>query len=263
MAKELLLLKVKLTESRMHEGSLSFAAQGIGRSKYLDVRNQALLIGVVGLNEAARSLTGEELHESEEARSASRGILRQIGELVEGYASETGLPFGLCESSSQEAASRLATIDRRQFRGRYVAQGDLENGSLHYTNGVQLRSSADVALEERIEYEGQFHPLLKGGAMLNIWLGNGPGPEVLWRMARRIAGTDVSLFSYTRDLSACLDCGAIAHGLVSSCEACGSDRVDWISRGIGRISRVGVGESIGGWSAGAREQLLSRRRYVL
>jgi anaerobic ribonucleoside-triphosphate reductase len=263
MAREILLLKMRLTESRMKEGSLGFASQSVGASKYLEVGNQALLIGVLGLNEAAKSLTGEELHESEESRSTSLGILRQLRNLVQGYVHETGLPFGLCESSSEEAPSRLATIDRRQFRGRFVARGDSETQSLHYSNGVQLRSSADVSLEERIEYEGGFHPLLDGGAMLNIWLGDGPGADVLWRIARRIADTDVALFSFTRDLSVCLGCGLLANGLVDRCEGCGSGRVDWISRGLGRISRVGVGESIGGWSTGAREQLLSRRRYVL
>lgn len=261
LTRRVLLLKRNLIESRMKEGSLSFATQPIGPSSHLEIDEQHMLFGVVGINETMKAMTGSELHESPEPRALASRVLETMGDLAADYSRESGLRFNICQSPSVEAGNRLARIDRRQFRSRFVAQGDASDGSLYYTAGAQVRSSADIPLEERLEVEQSFHPLLRGGATFNVWLEDIPIAEVLWKEVLRIGKTDVGLFGFTQDLVICLSCGAVSQGLVSRCRSCGSKNVDWLSRIGGGISRVGIQEEIGGWGEASRKELLKRKRH--
>jgi ribonucleoside-triphosphate reductase len=261
LAREVHLLKKNLIESRMREGSLSFPAQSCDGASYLETADQALLFGVVGLNETVKVMTGSELHESSDARALGTSILETVANAAESFSGETGLTFDVCQSPSVEAGNRLALIDRRQFRKRFEADGDAADRSLHYTAGAQVRASADVPLGERLGIEQPFHRLLGGGAVFDVSLAGSPRPEVLWRRIQRIVKAGVPLFGFTQDLSVCLSCGRASRGLVRVCPSCGSTQVDWLSRIGGRISRVGIREEIGGWDPGSRKRLLSRKHY--
>jgi ribonucleoside-triphosphate reductase len=184
-------------------------------------------------------------------------------EVTDRYTREEEKPFGICQSPSVNAQHRLATIDRKTFRGRFIAQGESSDGSLYYSTGSQVQATADVPLEERIEIEARFHPKLDGGAVLDVWMDGTPSPEVVFKRVRDISGSEVSIFGFTRDLTLCMSCGTTSGGLNSSCPSCGAGKIDWVSRFNGEVGRVGIGEEIGGWNRGARKQLLSRRRYSL
>lgn len=263
LARSVLMLKKDLMESRMKEGSLGFAAQSIGQTRRLEIDGQQMLFGIVGMNEAVKSMTGSELHESEEASSLASEILRMMGDFARDCSKETGMTFDICQSPSLEAGNRLARIDRREFRRRFEGEGDVSNGSVFYTDGAQARASADIPLEERLELEARFHPLLRGGAAFNVWLADVPEPEVVWKQALRMAETGIGLFGFTQDLTLCMACGAASPGLSYACRSCRSEDVDWISRIGGELSRVGIRDEIGGWNAGSRRQLLNRKRYAI
>jgi ribonucleoside-triphosphate reductase len=260
LAARVLLLKREIIRARMREGSLAFAAQQDNGSPYLRLDDQGLYFGIVGVNEVVKSLTGQELHESREARGLARRVLKRINEHAADRSGETGLKFGVCQSPTMEAGHRLATIDRRQFRGRFISEGDAESGSLHYTAGAQLRSSARVSLSRRLSAEGPLHKMMSGGSLFEVWLAGVPPAEEVWDRAQSMAKAPVGLFAFTQDLTICLSCGSLMTGLGERCQECASLEIDWISRSGGGISRVGVGERIGGWNLGAREQLLNRRR---
>jgi len=261
LAKSVLMLKKDLMESRMKEGSLGFAAQRIGQTRRLEIDRQQMLFGIVGMNEAVKSMTGSELHESDEASSLALEILHTMADFASECSKETGMMFAICQSPSLEAGNRLARIDRREFRRRFVGEGEVSDGSVFYTDGAQVRASADIPLEERLDVEARFHPLLGGGAAFNVWLADVPEPEVVWKQALRMAETGVGLFGFTQDLTLCMACGAASPGLSYACRSCRSEEVDWISRVGGEVSRVGIRDEIGGWNAGSRRQLLNRKRY--
>ena len=263
LARSVLMLKKDLMESRMKEGSLGFAAQRIGEARRLEIDGQQMLFGIVGMNEAVKSMTGSELHESGEALGLASEILRAMADFSCDCSKETGLSFDICQSPSLEAGNRLARIDRREFRRRFVGEGDFSDGSVFYTDGAQVRASADIPLEDRLEVEARFHPLLRGGAAFNVWLADVPDPEVVWRQTLRMAQTGIGLFGFTQDLTLCMACGATSFGLSNACGSCRSEDVDWISRIGGEVSRVGIRDEIGGWNAGSRRQLLSRKRYAI
>lgn len=262
LARRALSLKRDILRQRMEEGSLSFAAQRIGDSRHLEIDEQHALIGVLGLNEACNVMTGSELHESDEARGFAIDTLEAMNGTAREFSNELGVSFRVCQSPSVEASSRLAIIDRRKFRGRFFAQGEGSDNSLHYTRGAGVSASAEVPLEERIEIGDAMHRLLPGGAILDLWLDNRPPAEVLFRQALEIANSGIQLFCFTQDLTLCLGCESVHPGLARECRACGSKAVDWISR-MGRISRAGITEDIGGWGPGSIRELLNRQRYRL
>jgi len=261
LARRVLLLKRELMAARMREGSLSFPAQMVGAERELEIDDQALLFGVLGINEAVKIMTGSALHESRESMGLADRLLGAMRRISDEYSEESGLRFDLCQSSSLEAGSRLAMIDRRRFRRRFVAQGEASSDSLYYTPGARVPSSSDLPLEEKIEVETRFHPLLRGGALVDIPLEGVPDEEILWRNARRISNTDVTLFAFTQDITLCLSCGALSQGLHMRCSTCDSPEIEWFSRTWGRYSRVGMGEEIGGWDQARRNELLARKRY--
>ncbi len=263
LARSVLMLKKDLIQSRMKEGSLGFAAQTVGQAARLEIDKQHMLFGVVGVNEAVKSITGSELHESDDARHLALELLRFMADFARESSRETGMRYGICQSPSLEATNRLARIDRREFKARFVGDGDVSDGSFSYTDGAQVRASADIPLEERLEIEAEFHPFLRGGAAFNVWLADVPKPEVLWKQTLRMARTGVGLFSFTQDLTVCMGCNATSPGLSYACSSCRSEDVDWISRIGGEVSRVGIREEIGGWNAGSRRQLLYRKRYAI
>jgi len=263
LAKKILTLKMEIIDSRMKEGSLSFAAQPDGESSYLELGNQGLLIGILGLNEAVKSLSGDQLHESGEALSLGETILERMGAIAGEYSREEGKRFEICQSPSIDAQHRLATIDRKIFRSRFVAQGESSAGSLYYTTGAHVQATAEVPLEEMLEISARLQRLLVGGSIMDVWLDGVPSAELLYKMVGNLARSEIPLFGFSQDLTLCLSCGATGTGLGHECRICGSREVDWISRLNGEVSRVGIGDEIGGWNPGAREQLLSRRRYSL
>ncbi len=263
LARQAIVLKKELIGSRMEEGSLGFAAQLVGGIRRLELDQQRAYLGIVGLNEASKHATGSELHESADARDFARSTLRMMVEDAGDLSRDSALELVICQSPSPEAANRLARIDRKDFGKRFVGQGDPSDGSVIYTDGAQTRASAEIPVEERLEIEADLHPFLKGGAVFNVHLGDSPSAGVIWKEALRIARTQVGLFVFTQDLTLCMSCQAVLRGLLSECTRCGSEEVDWISRAGGAVSRVGIRDEIGGWNPGARNQLLSRKRYLL
>ncbi len=234
-AKDVLLLKNKIIKKNLKHKMLPFMGQVIDDkgTPYLNVDKQSYIIGIIGMNELLKAHTGEELHESTSAWTFGLKVMKRMKDIVAEFRDETGLNFALARTPAESAASRLAQIDRRNYDGAAVFQGDLPD-AIYYTNSFQLRPSADVPLFEKLKIEGAFHPLTDGGALTQIWLGEKhPDPEALLSLTKKIATkTAIQYFPYTRDLSVCNVCGATTGGLYEKCKNCGAENLDWMKKEI-------------------------------
>jgi anaerobic ribonucleoside-triphosphate reductase len=253
-----MLIKQELMRKRLKQGLLPFMAQPIDDKKnpYLVVDKQSLEVGMVGLNEMTQFHTGEELHESDAAWTFGLKIMGEMKKIAAELRNDTGFFFGLSRTPAESSSYRMARVDMRHYPDAIV-QGDAKSNAVYYTNSFHIRPSADVSLVTRIQREAAFHPLMDGGAMSHIWLGEGtPDPDAILKLTERIATkTLMGYFAYTKDLTLCSECLFTAGGMLKTCPKCGSSNVDWYSRITGYYQRVSS------WNKGKQQELKDRKRY--
>jgi len=157
------------------------------------------------------------------------------------------------------ASTRFALLDLKHFPNKAKVQGI--GKSVYYTNSDHLRYSADISLMERISKQAEFHPIVQGGVMTHIWLGeSNPEKEALWKFTKNIAlNTDTAYFAFTKDFTNCLNCKKFSPGIFNKCPHCGATepKLEWFSRITGYYSRLNS------WNDGKIQEWRDRKRYDL
>ncbi|MCK8518277.1 anaerobic ribonucleoside-triphosphate reductase [Methanoculleus sp. 7T] len=186
----------------------------------VDLEGLVYTIGVVGVNEMVQHFTGHQLHES---RDAFRLAVRAMTEL-EMYARELSAKYNmtiaLARTPAETTGQRFAVADLLDERFREhalkVVKGNVENAldmlgttldlPIYYTNGTHITPAAPVPLTKRIEIEHVFFPIVDGGNIFHIWLGEArPDPRGLMEMAMNLCRTtQIGYFAFTRDLTVSL-----------------------------------------------------------
>ncbi len=186
----------------------------------VDLEGLVYTIGVVGVNEMVQHFTGHQLHES---KDAFRLAVRAMTEL-EMYARELSerhnMTIALARTPAETTGQRFAVADLLDERFRdhalKVVKGDAERAldmlgttldlPIYYTNGTHVTPSAPVPLTKRIEIEHVFFPIVDGGNIFHIWLGEArPDPRGLMEMAMNLCRTtQIGYFAFTRDLTVSL-----------------------------------------------------------
>lgn len=183
----------------------------------VDLEGLVYTIGVVGINEMVQHMTGHQLHEGQAAfRLAVKAMTA-----MELYGAELsrrhGMTIALARTPAETTGQRFVVSDllNRRFRDAAlaVAKGDLE-GSLerlgttrdlpiYYTNGTHVAPGANVSLSHRASIEHIFFPIIDGGNIFHIWLGEArPDPRGLMEMAFKLCReTQIGYFAFTRDLT--------------------------------------------------------------
>jgi ribonucleoside-triphosphate reductase len=186
----------------------------------VDLEGLVYTIGVVGVNEMVQHHTGKQLHES---REAFRLAIRAMTEM-ELYGRELSLKnnmtIALARTPAETTGQRFAVadlLDRRYHEfAKAVIKGDLEEGlerlgtsrdlPIYYTNGTHVAPGANVPLTKRMEVEHVFFPIVDGGNIFHIWLGEArPDPRGLMDMAMKLCrNTQIGYFAFTRDITVSL-----------------------------------------------------------
>ncbi len=259
LAKDVLLVKQKIIKQRLQQGILPFLSQPIDEkgSPYLNVEGQSLEIGMVGLNEMLKVHTGKELHEGEDSWKFGLKVIKAMTDIAKEFSAETGARFVTSRTPAESCSYRLASIDLKEMNGKAAVQGDRAKKAVYYTNGNHVRPSADIPLFDRIRIESSFCPILMGGTMTHVWLGeSNPDSAALTSLTERIVKkTLTGYYAYTKDLTVCKSCKFVAPNLLKACPHCSSKEVDWYSRITGYYQKVS------GWNAGKLQELHDRRRY--
>ncbi len=147
-----------------------------------------------------------------------------------------------------------------ELNGAKSLLGDgVKDVPLYYSNGTHVYVGAKMGLLERMDIEQKFFPLLNGGNMFHVWLGDAsPDPEAIFRLTKRISTqTNVGYYAYTKDLTICNSCGRVTSPLNERCPHCGSSQVEWWSRVTGYY------QAVSGWNKGKRKELRDRYRVAL
>lgn len=228
-------------------------------------------IGVVGVNEMVQFHTGKQMHESKESWKLAVRAMTEMEIYAKKLSQQHGMTIALARTPAETTAQRFAVSDliHEEFRdcAERVVKGDLDavkknvhktrDLPVYYTNGTHLPPSADVTIFERAKLEHVFFPIVDGGNIFHVFMGEAtPDPKGLMDFGLRLAReTQIGYFTFTKDMTVCLGCSQVSGGLEDNCPNCGSEDVDHISRITGYL------QAVSGWNSAKRQELKDRKRY--
>ena len=259
-------------------GRMPFATQrpldpitGERGAQAVDIEGLVYEVGVVGINEMVQYHTGYQMHESKDAWKLAIRAMTEMEFYSKQLSEENDMTVALARTPAETTAGRFAVADvlhpEYSECAKSVVKGDLNRAlaSIHktrdlpiyYTNGTHVPPGAGISLAERIQIEHVFFPIVDGGNIMHIFMGEStPDPKGLRDFAMRIAkNTQTGYFAFTRDMTICTDCSHLAPGLKDECPNCGSTNVEQLSRVTGYL------QAVSGWNAAKRQELEDRKRY--
>jgi anaerobic ribonucleoside-triphosphate reductase len=237
----------------------------------VDFDQLSFTIGFVGGNEMAQYHTGYQLHENPEAVKLLVRLILEMQKYKKVLEERSGYKISLARTPAESTAQTFAIADlitdRYRSNAEKLVKGDAEKAKfmltqkkkdvpVYYSNGTQVDVKANVGIFDRLDLEQKFFPLLNGGNMFHVWLGDAsPDPEALYNMTKRIATkSNVGYYAYTKDLTVCSDCGKVTSPIFEQCPYCGSNKVEWWSRVTGYY------QAVSGWNQGKKQELMDRYR---
>ncbi|AEH61537.1 anaerobic ribonucleoside-triphosphate reductase [Methanosalsum zhilinae DSM 4017] len=277
-AVEVFKVKRRWMDNIIRNGRMPFATQqpkdpatGKRGAIAVDIDSLVYTIGIIGLNEMVQHHTGMQMHESKDAFKLAVRCMTEM-ELYARQLSEThSMEIALARTPAETTCQRFAVSDLLHMEfskhAEKVIKGDLESTRkqlkdtrdlpIYYTNGTHVPPGADISITDRINIEHVFFPIVDGGNILHIWMGEGhPDPSGLKDFAMKIArNTQVGYFAFTKDMTVCMNDFHVASGLLDSCSNCSSDNVEHLSRVTGYV------QAVGGWNAAKKQELKDRMRY--
>ena len=228
-------------------------------------------IGLVGGNEMAQYHSGYQLHENPEAIKILIRLILEMQKYKKELESRSGYKIALARTPAESTAQRFAIADliTNEYKGNAekLVRGDVGQAKfllanrkkdvpIYYSNGTHVDVGAKIGLFDRMNIEQKFFPLLNGGNMLHIWLGDAnPDPEALYKLTKRITTqSNIGYYAYTKDLTVCSNCGKVTSPIREECPNCKSPAVEWWSRVTGYY------QAVSGWNKGKRQELINRYR---
>lgn len=238
-------------------GMLTLTSNG-DKEPYLRFDKMPYMNAVGGLSDAVKFHLGKALHESDEALKFGLRVTAFMKKKTEEEGKKAGLKILLDQSPAESTMYRFAKMDLAQFpkQARQIVHGDLKSGQVYYTNSSQIDVDASLDVFERIELEGRFHPLMQGGALTHIWLGeNLPSAKSLASLVKKVFfKTQNTQVAFSPEFTLCSDCEQTSRGKRESCPSCGSKKVDWVTRITGYYTFVKQ------WNKGKLGELKDRKK---
>lgn len=281
LAVEVFKSKMRWMNLMTKNGRLPFATQrprdprtGVRGPPAVNFDELVYVIGIVGGNEMVQWHTGYQLHESNDAVKLLVKVLLHMQKYRRELEEKHGIKVALARTPAESCAQRLAVCDLLSEDFRLMAEktvkGDVERAKrllrngvrdvpVYYSNGTHVFVGAKIPLSRKLLIEHKFFPILSGGNIFHIWLGEAyPDPETLFKVTERIATrTQVGYFAYTKDLTICNSCGRVSPLLNNSCPYCNSPDVHWWSRVTGYY------QDVSGWNEAKKRELLDRYRVKI
>ena len=243
------------------EGPVSLLSMENDGEPYLRLDRLTYLAGLLGLNELVQHHRGTQLHESDDSLRFGLKVVAHMNLVCERLSQKYGINLVLEESPAESSGYRLAKLDMKYFpaQTRQVVKGNLESDEYYYTNSIHLATDAPIDYIERVRKQSLFHPLIKAGAIIHIWLGEHLPPAASIRkfVEKTFRETNSAQIAFSPEFTVCNDCWRTSRGLSEKCPQCGSEDIYGITRIVGYYSKVST------WNKGKLGELRQRRRTDL
>lgn len=208
---------------------------------YVDLDKSTYIIGLIGVNDAVKFLTGKELHEEDSAMEMALRVVAFMYLRAREYATKYGLKFSLEESPAESAARRLAKADLLFFpdESKDVVKGGGADVA-YYTNSVHLSAEAPVSLVERIRQQSKFHSMIESGAITHAFVGEEqPSAASVAKLVKEtFFRTQTAQLTISPEFTYCNVCQHNMRGLKERCDRCGSENTAHETRVVGYFSRI-------------------------
>ncbi len=210
-------------------GPLSFFALDSDGSPFLDFHSATHLIGINGLDEITRVVTGEGLTSVNGIHYGS-ALLKKINEKISGLRKLYHLNLVLCQSPAESTAHRFARLDTIRFSpdaGQYV-KGDISKGEIYYQAPGFTDSSLDIHPMKKAEIEGSLNRMTDVPSPTNIYIDSccPPASEIADFIEKVAEQTECSHLTFSPVFTKCHNCGHLSRGSLDNCEKCNSFLVD-------------------------------------
>jgi len=185
---------------------------------YIDLNREdtSYIVGMIGLNECVKFLTGQELHESKESYNLGLKIISAMYLKAKELEKKYKLNLKLEESPAESASLRLAKIDLQEFpeEASKIVRGNKEKGEVYYTNSVHFAPDAPIDIISRIVGQGRFHTLIESGAITHVFLGEqAPSSESIFNLVQKTwEETQTAQLTISPEFTYCQDCHRLSRG---------------------------------------------------
>ncbi|MDY6965605.1 MAG: anaerobic ribonucleoside-triphosphate reductase [Halobacteriota archaeon] len=278
LAVDLLKIKRRWMEEIAENGRMPFVTQrprdpNTGERGDIAVYTSDLvyIIGILGINEMLQYHIEKQIYEGKDALKFAVRTMTEMELYAKELSFKHNMTIALARTPAETTAQRFAVADllNEEFRScaQQVVKGDLNAAMekigetrdlpVYYTNGAHVPPGADISLIDKIEIEHLFFPIVDGGNIFHIFMGeSAPDPRGLKSLAMKIArNTQVGYFAFTKDMTVCMDDYHVESGLHESCPNCGSENVEQLSRVTGYV------QAVSGWNEAKKQELRDRKRY--
>jgi len=219
--------KRSLMDANVKRGSVPFLSQqrqdekGNVAPPLVDFDKLVWTVGICGLNEVVKHITGSWLHEDKQAQRIGLRICLELKKYCEHLSKEHNMPIVLSRTPAETTAQRFAAmdllnwIDEGNDPAEFVCQGNLtrvieerlykktRDLPIYYTNGTHISPAAQIPITDRVRIEQAFFPVLDGGNICHIWMGEAhPSPGGLMDLTLKACqNTNLGYFAFTRDMT--------------------------------------------------------------
>lgn len=208
---------------------------------YVDIEKSTYIVGMIGLNECVRYLTGKQLHEDEAVFKLGLKIISYLYLKLKKAGEKYNMKFALEESPAESATRRLAKIDLREFpESKDLIKGNINTGEYYYTNSVHFAADAPISFVDRIIGQSKFHPIIESGAIIHAFVGEQkPNPKAIFNLIEKTwRNTSCAQLTISPEFTICNNCHRMSRGLGQICRYCNSSNVYGVTRIVGYFSRI-------------------------
>ena len=237
VAKTSLEIKRKVIE-RFTKGNLypymSFYLRSV-RQRFNEYwKNHFSTIGLVGLNEAAVNLIGEDIG-TEKGKAFAEKVLTFMRETLVAFQEETGNNYNLEATPAEGTSYRLAKLDKERYPEIICANEALykQGHQPFYTNSSQLPVNYTDDVFEMLDLQATIQSKYTGGTVQHIFTGEKiKDLEAMKRFIKTVCEKYVlPYFSITPTFSVCPKCGYI-EGEHFECPKCKAERMQELERKV-------------------------------
>ena len=198
-----------------------------------DVINSGTLgIGFIGGHNAMKALIGSGHGESQRAYDILVKALEAMNEVVDKYKEDYKLNYSVLATPAESLSGRFTKLDKKKF-GEIKEVNDRD----YYVNSFHIDVKSDISAIEKIEKEGRFHELTKGGHITYVEL-DGEAKKntvVILQIIKTMKENNVGYGSINHPIDRCKECGF--ESLIEiECPICGSEEISRTRRITGYLT---------------------------
>lgn len=144
---------------REGSGPLGLLASARNGHSMVELPNATFVVGVLGLNECVRNITGSQLHEGPAATDLAEAILHHLRNQCDQWSEGLGTKVSLEPTHDSQVAAQFASADVDVFDipSTHTKNGVGPDRISRYTAGAATVEAAALTPIERVQLESRFH----------------------------------------------------------------------------------------------------------